>query len=86
MLPVRCFTCNKIIGRYDQVFQNFKQKFIDEKSIPYKEFFEEHNIQRYCCRKIFMTYIDIFTEQKLPTLSNVQVHYATEEKKILLAR
>ena len=54
MLPVRCFTCNKILGRYDQIYEKYKS----EDRI--QDFFNDFHIIRYCCRKIFLTHIDIY--------------------------
>ena len=46
VLPVRCFTCNKVLG-------HFAGQTID------LEFIQKQNIQRYCCKKILMTSVDI---------------------------
>lgn len=59
MLPVRCFTCNKVIGRFQDSWDQYKQNNKLNKE-DYIRFFETHNIQRYCCRKIFITHIDIY--------------------------
>lgn len=59
MLPVRCFTCNKIIGQYQDAFDVFLSQH-SKRTIPYQEFFQTHDIKRYCCRKIFVTHIDIY--------------------------
>jgi DNA-directed RNA polymerase subunit N (RpoN/RPB10) len=51
MLPIRCFSCNKVIGHYFFIFKEWKNNYLD--------FFEKYDIDRYCCRKIFLTSIDI---------------------------
>lgn len=54
LIPIRCFTCNKIIGN---------------KWIPYQKLLEEGveageamtslGLKRYCCRRILLTHVDI---------------------------
>jgi DNA-directed RNA polymerase subunit N len=56
MLPIRCFSCNKILGCYNETFENYKKQN-PEKLV---DFFNDMNIKRYCCRKIFLTHIDIY--------------------------
>lgn len=80
MLPIRCFTCNKVIGRYDEQFEICKQKGEDLAS-----FFDTFNITRYCCKKIFMTHIDIFQYDPKNNLENVQVSSGNMVTKILKA-
>ena len=63
MLPVRCFTCNKVIGRFQDVYDAFlKTHNHDNKQLSenFVDFFQRHGITRYCCRKIFLTHIDIY--------------------------
>ena len=53
MFPVRCFTCNNVIGgrwkKYKEISNN--------KSI--KDAFTELNIKRYCCRRMFLGHVEI---------------------------
>jgi len=79
MLPIRCFTCNKVIGRYDQQFEIYKKK----DDLP--GFFDTFNITRYCCKKIFMTHIDIFEYDPKINLGNVQVSSGNTVTKIVKA-
>jgi DNA-directed RNA polymerase subunit N (RpoN/RPB10) len=62
MLPVRCFSCNKVIGQLDDVFNRYCEK--NKNNINNNDglipFFEEFNIRKYCCRKIFLTHVDIY--------------------------
>jgi DNA-directed RNA polymerase subunit N (RpoN/RPB10) len=52
--PIRCFTCNKCIGQYEK-------KYIEmtEKGITNEEIFKHFNISRYCCRRMFLGYVNI---------------------------
>jgi|TARA_B000000475_G_scaffold247641_1_gene222101 DNA-directed RNA polymerase I, II, and III subunit RPABC5 len=79
IIPVRCFTCNKIIGdKYSTYLskiqeeekknpQNENNRTIDTnlikegnitKSIQGK-ILDELKIKRYCCRRMFLTQVDI---------------------------
>lgn len=53
MFPIRCFTCGNIIQHKKKKFDELVKK--DQKKI---EIFKKLKIQRYCCRSIFLTYID----------------------------
>lgn len=55
MLPVRCFSCNKVLGHLDHVFKEYRQKNDD-----LAPFFETYSIRKYCCRKIFLTNVNIY--------------------------
>jgi DNA-directed RNA polymerase subunit N len=79
IIPVRCFTCNKIIGdkysTYLSKIQDYEKKNPDninnrtidtniikngdiQKSIQ-GLVLDELQIQRYCCRRMFLTQVDI---------------------------
>jgi DNA-directed RNA polymerase subunit N (RpoN/RPB10) len=78
MLPIRCFSCNKILGQYSDAF--------DEQKIN-KAFLKKNNIERYCCQKILLTTVDIHSE----AFSKVNLNFCkrkvhTEIKKIIIAR
>lgn len=78
MLPVRCFSCNKVLGHFSDHFENGEIT---------KQFLEDHNITRYCCKKILLTTVDVhkdlFEEKVLPY---VKIKSHTERKKIVIAR
>ena len=78
MLPVRCFSCNKVLGHFSDHF---------EKGEITKQFLETHNIRRYCCKKILLTTVDVHEdlfEEKV--LHYVKIKSKTETKKIVIAR
>jgi len=63
MLPIRCFSCNKVIGRFQDAYDAFKTSHHNDSkqmSEHFVDFFQHHGITRYCCRKIFLTHIDIY--------------------------
>lgn len=71
MLPVRCFTCNKVLGRYDMVLERFLKEN-PEGQRNWDAFFQEFRIERYCCRKILYTHIDIYRNKTVLNLPNVK--------------
>jgi DNA-directed RNA polymerase subunit N (RpoN/RPB10) len=77
MLPVRCFSCNKVIGQLDDVFRRYREKNKDKDDglVP---FFEEFNIRKYCCRKIFLTHVDIYEYTAEFTHDNIVCKSASE--------
>lgn len=85
MLPIRCFTCNKVLARYQDAFDNYKAKFSNQEEIDYSEFFNHLNIQRICCRKIFLTHIDIFQYDPPFTNDNIICKSTCQFKRILKA-
>jgi len=57
MFPVRCFTCGKVIGH---LWEEYKAK-LEEGKTP-KEALDELGIERYCCRRMFLTYKSVIKE------------------------
>lgn len=76
MLPVRCFTCNKILGQY----------FFEKNSIlkSPEQFFNENDINRYCCRKIILNHVDIFVNYEKPKKSSFYYVKQNIEQPIIL--
>ena len=54
IIPVRCFTCGKIIGnkwhRYLELLSYKK---------PMAEIFQELGLNRYCCRRMIISHVDL---------------------------
>ncbi len=52
--PVRCFTCGAVIGhRYEE----YKEKTKNTGS--QKEALDSMNITRYCCKRMFLTHVEL---------------------------
>lgn len=85
MLPVRCFTCNKVIGRYESEFASFKKTptKLGVEDLSYTDFFTEFGITRYCCRKIFLTHVDIYQHDAEIEMEHVKVYKDLEVQKIV---
>jgi DNA-directed RNA polymerase subunit N (RpoN/RPB10) len=54
LVPVRCFTCNKVIGGLYEKYIIEKKKNSDRSE---KELMDEFGIHRLCCRRHFLTTI-----------------------------
>lgn len=52
MIPVRCFTCNNMLGHL--------YTGVEDGSQMDANYFQKHNIHRYCCRKVLTTHVDIY--------------------------
>ncbi len=57
MFPVRCFTCGAVIAH---LWEEYKKK-LEEGKTP-KEALDELGIERYCCRRMFLTHKSIIEE------------------------
>ncbi len=57
IIPVRCFTCGKVIG---EIYENFLQRVeMGEKS---DEVLDTLGLDRYCCRKMIIAHADLISE------------------------
>ena len=54
LLPVRCFTCNKVIGNLSKPYN----KALEEGQRP-EEIFKNLGLKRYCCRRMLLTDVDL---------------------------
>jgi len=54
MIPVRCFTCGKVISN---VWDEYKRRTKEEKENPGKVL-DELGITRYCCRRMLLTHVE----------------------------
>ncbi|PSC71242.1 DNA-directed RNA polymerase subunit 10 [Micractinium conductrix] len=54
IIPVRCFTCGKVIG-------NMWQTYLDLLQAEYSEgdAMDALGLNRYCCRRMVMTHVDL---------------------------
>jgi DNA-directed RNA polymerase subunit N (RpoN/RPB10) len=76
MLPVRCFTCGKIIA-------HLEEKYIEEveSGMSKKDVLDSMNMDRYCCRRMFLAHVDVIeqlllfpdTHKSLPTKKSDEV-------------
>ena len=57
LIPVRCFSCNKIVGSFYEAFIERKKNGEDP-----AEIMDDLGIERYCCRTIFVSHLDLIDE------------------------
>lgn len=57
-LPVRCFTCNKVIGQYEQKFENMV-----EQGLEINDILNSFGLSRYCCRRMFLGHVPVLDNQ-----------------------
>ena len=57
IIPVRCFTCGKIIG---DLWAEYKKRI--ESGEDSEKVLDSLGLDRYCCRTVFVTHIDMMKE------------------------
>lgn len=57
IIPVRCFTCGKPLG---SEYKQFKERV--EKGEKAKEVMDSLGVDRYCCRRMLLTQVDLAEE------------------------
>lgn len=54
LLPIRCYTCGKVLANLTISWEQHKKQFGDN---DWKPFFDKHRITRYCCKRVLMTQV-----------------------------
>jgi len=54
ILPIRCYTCGKVLANLTERWENYRKQNGNENWLP---FFQKHNIQRYCCKRVLMSQV-----------------------------
>lgn len=57
IIPIRCFTCGKPIGH---LFSQYVERVAADED-P-KQVLDELGLNRYCCRRMFLTHVDLIDE------------------------
>jgi len=52
MIPIRCYTCNKVTGHLGKKYDELLITMDAGKAL------DELGLSRYCCRRIMLTYVD----------------------------
>lgn len=54
IIPIRCFTCGALIA---DKWEDYVQ--LKEQGVPLDEIFEKLDIERYCCRRMLISHVDL---------------------------
>jgi len=57
IIPVRCFSCNKVIGHLWEEYSRRVSNGEDPKKV-----LDDLGITRYCCRRMFLSHVDLIDE------------------------
>ena len=57
IIPVRCFTCGKVIGH---LWEDYKKR--TENGEDRGKVLDDLKVKRYCCRQLFMGHVDLLKE------------------------
>ncbi|KAL3079531.1 hypothetical protein niasHT_022473 [Heterodera trifolii] len=54
IIPIRCFTCGKVIGnRWDAYLQSLQQGNTEGDAL------DQLGLRRYCCRRMLLSHVDL---------------------------
>lgn len=57
IIPVRCFTCGKVIG---QLYEEYSARVQNDED-PAKVL-DDLGVGRYCCRRMFLSHVELIDE------------------------
>ncbi len=57
IIPVRCFSCGKLIGQH---WETYKERL--SKGEESKKILDSMGIERFCCRRLFISNVDMIKE------------------------
>lgn len=60
IIPVRCFTCGRVIG---QDYESWRDR-VAEGQDP-KKVLDDLDVQRYCCRRMILSHVDLLKQSGL---------------------
>ena len=81
IIPVRCFTCGKVIG-------NKFEKYLEllNKGVSNSEALDTLGLRRYCCRRMLLSHVDLiekillYNSKKFLFLNFLPIFYIVYEK------
>jgi len=54
IIPVRCFTCGKVVGnKWERYLSLLEQEIAEGEAL------DRLNLKRYCCRRMLLTHVDL---------------------------
>ena len=76
IIPVRCFSCNKVIGNLEEAYNNLRKNQIEG-----EEIFKKLGITRICCKRMLTTYADLSDKKNNYKNSKISIITNNNEKK-----
>ena len=73
IIPIRCFTCGKVLANKWQAYQEKKEEGVEQKDddLPmyisntlHQKILEDLGITKMCCKRIMLTHIDMIGNVK----------------------
>ncbi len=68
IIPIRCFTCNKVVGNKWDPFQKLLSEGVDIQTI-----FTQLRLDRYCCRRMLLTHVDIIDSMLSYSINKINI-------------
>ena len=69
IIPIRCFTCGKVVANLWKIYNTLK-----EKGMSSEEIFKKMRVHRYCCKRMFIANVDLIDKIiKHSVLENMEV-------------
>ncbi len=68
IIPVRCFTCGKVIGEVYEQYKARKEAYDkavkagDKPKETPKQILDDLGVDRYCCRRMILTHVDLLQD------------------------
>lgn len=69
IIPVRCFTCGKVIGNLEKPFNDLKNAGMEIQNI-----YQELGIKKICCKRMLFTHVDVESQMAQYTELPEKVH------------
>lgn len=87
MKPIRCFTCNKVLGNKWCAIEHMRSI----ENMSWKDIYDKLCITRYCCKKTIMTSIDAsdysnYPDKQCQVRNAYQLSETSDTVNFLLAR
>lgn len=73
IIPIRCFTCNKILGNK---WDTYKKLLSEGKT--QEDVFKTLGLNRYCCRKIMLTHVELVDKYSQYDASTLGVSFDSD--------
>lgn len=54
IIPIRCFTCGKVVANLWKIYNTLKAKGMSS-----EEIFQKLRVRRYCCKRMFIANVDL---------------------------